>query len=269
MFLLSLYKVVRKRDYAIVAGNGGLGDYLAMSGAVRWLHSQPDRESTYFACSPYRITNVKYLFRDLDNFHIVKYGSSPMGFIKGSRSRRRKMHVTLWGGFQRWQGRLLRQGLDHRNNHWLEGWYKEIGVPYRAKYENFYVRRDEEREEAVFKRLGIDPSEKYKLIIKDRVTTKWKTKQRFKPSTSLPTGFKQINPNNIAWNRHTLIFDWMGVIENANILETVDTGWMHLMKLMMLKPKEDRVKIINASRGVPCIQGKYFNDDWDNGWVIT
>jgi hypothetical protein len=262
--------VGNKRDYAIVSGNGGLGDYLAMSGAVRWLHSQPDRKSTYFACAHPRLSHVKYLFRDLKNFHVVSYGKNGLkGFIKGSRSRKRKMHVTLWGGFPRWINCLKRQGLDPKRNHWIQGWYSELGVPYKARYENFYIRRDKEREESVFKRLGISPDDDYKLIIRDRYNTRWKCRQRFTPSTSCPKDFKSINPNSLPWNRRTLIFDWMGVIEHANIIETVDTSWMHLAKLMMLKSNENRVKIINKSRGVACIEGEYFNDPWDNGWVIT
>lgn len=258
------------RDYAIVAGNGGLGDYLAMSGAVRWLHSQPDRKFTYLACNHPRSSNVRYLFRDLKNFHVVSYGKNgPMGFIKGSRSRGRKTHVTLWGCMSRWTGRLRRQGLDPEYNHWIQGWYSELGVPYRARYENFYIRRDKEREESVFKRLGISPDDNYKLLIRDRFNTRWKCRQRFRPSTSLPTDCKQINPNSLPWSRNTLLFDWMGVVEHASIIETVDTSWMHLVKLMMLKSNENRVKIINKSRGVACMGGEYFNDPWDNGWIVT
>ena len=61
-----------------------------------------------------------------------------------------------------------------------------------------------------------------------------------------------------------LIFDWMGVIEKAKEIYTVDTSFFHLIKSMRL-PQE---KFYVHSRKTIAIGQDYINSEFDNNWTM-
>lgn len=251
-----------------LANNSGLGDYILMNGATRYVAAQPDVEHVDLLCigDHNKFRNISWMYRDSPNItvHPEPAGSS----IKRSRKKIRRRgkafphsekRVFFWGSPLWWE-MMPRFGLDTANNCWPELFYAAHEAPFSARHEHFFIKRDFEREERLFNSLNLPNDyvfcsdqcsyEDFKLNIKTKMTV-------FKPSSLKDYFFGD-----------DYIFDWMTVIERAKEIHTVDTSWLHLIKSMRL----DKPKYYYHARFGPYMQNiftsPYINDDYDNGWEI-
>ena len=126
-------------------------------------------------------------------------------------------------------------------------------TPYACRYKHYHLQRDKDRESRLSSSL--DLPEKYAFCVDD--TRKAKYNMEWK--TDLPI----VNPlENPIW-QDTLIFDWLGVIEGASEIHTVDTSWLHLIRTLQLNIP----KFYYQVRELIMIQEGYLNDDHDKGWT--
>lgn len=252
----------------IVAHNNGLGDLIVMNGCVRHLASEHD--VTYLICFESRLKHYEFMYRDDPNIILC---SKP--HPKNSRQARLRQNVaseeiknenqdidwsagfrrTYWTTPAEWIKYAKKLNLVHNDilPIWPELFYAIMRVPYETRYQAYHMLRDKKREDELMSML--DLPEKYAFVIDD--TRKFKYKLNMK--TDLPI----INPLDFPFWNHTLIFDWAKVIEGASEIHTVDTSWMHLIRMLQL----DVPKFYYDVRGLIMIGEGYLNDDFDKGWT--
>ena len=251
-----------------LANNCGLGDYILMNGATRYIVEQPEVEHVDLLCLSNHNKYIQVQRMYQDEPRITVHGEPCHGVPasaqrrkarkRGKAFRHHEHRVFLWEE-ERWCKAMLDRQLDpDKKNCWPELFYMLHGAPFSARHEHFYVDRDREKEDELFKELKL-PS-KYAICI-DRTSGET---LNFHPDTNLMV-FKPRYRSDVFEKYY--IWDWMSVIERAEEIHTIDTGWLHLLKSMRLKQpkfyyhyKAGKYKNIRTS----C----YINDEYDNGWQI-
>lgn len=255
-----------------LANNSGLGDYILMNGATRYVAAQPEVDNVHLLCigTHNKFTNVKWMYRDDPN--IIVYPEPPHNSLSHAR-RKIKRHgkrfarqfpdlhkrAFFWNT-QDWRDMMPRFGLDCEKNCWPELFYAAHQAPYSARHEYFHIDRDKDKEDKLFNSLNL-PSE-YAFCVD--VGSRGSYRINFS-NTKLPIFKPHSRPDLIkSYN----IFDWMTVIENAAEVHTLDTSWLHLIKQMKLDKKKyfHHVRHINDLKNV--LTSRYINDEYDNGWEI-
>ncbi len=247
--------------------NTGLGDHILMSGAVRHLLSYYD--IVRLVVFKRKVSNVKYLFRDEPRIQIWEEPDA----LTGKHAQRKAKTLRRNHAKEGWETRLFfysimkdwpylmeRAGLDKQKDNWHQLFYQTLDVDFHHRYESFYIERNHEREDEIYKKVIQEHGKDYSFVCK-------KTNKGFRDLTfsDKEDQLPKIIPDH--FKEQTLLFDWMKVIEKAKIIHTIDTSWMHLIKSMRLKP-ENRIKVFHRYvRDVPANNGDYINDKWDNGWI--
>ena len=254
----------------LMSHNSGLGDFVLMNGAVNFVSENFNESHLLTMARGQKLSNVKHLYKDT-SINILGIGPASSFTSAGKAIRRyqnhyrnpQKMNGQRWDirrsffwGTNKWQSQGVNAyGLHPRKNHWCETFYAAFGVPYEARYTHFSFKRDRDREKKLESALRL-PSE-YSLLFDQTNITNYRSSVR-------STRYQTIRARNIGWDT---IFDWMGVIENAKEIFTVDTSWFHLIKQMRL----DMPRYYVWARDVPynnLTSSNYLNDDYDSGWEI-
>jgi len=95
------------------------------------------------------------------------------------------------------------------------------------KWKNTMYERDMEREEKLYKELGLEYGEKYNLV-----NTSFRSDGSGKVDINIDNSYKTIEMKNI---KPYSLFDWSYVIENATEIHTVSTSILFLLELLDLK----------------------------------
>tara|TARA_R110000824_G_scaffold288465_4_gene476359 strand:+ start:158 stop:931 length:774 start_codon:yes stop_codon:yes gene_type:complete len=248
-------------EKCIIAHNTGLGDHIMMNGAVRSLLDIYDE--VYILTYNKKVKNVRHMYRDEPRIYVVPEKDAE-GAQQAQKKIRKLQHqyrlegfdtrMFFWPYMNHWKDIIKKVGLDPVESCWCEAFYKAVDVDYKERYASFHFERDNNREREIFKRLKL-PKE-YIFVAKKRANRRI---HDFKLDTDLPI----IDPDSFRF--HSLVFDWMSVIENATEIHTIDTSWFHLIKSMRLNNKP---KFFHRyARPVPACGENYLNDEYDNGWT--
>lgn len=248
----------------VIAHNNGLGDLIVMNGCVRWLASKYD--TVYLTCFNTRQKHYEFMYRDDDNIKLIVKRRPRNG--RQARLRQNAAFKTTveenpdvtWefrrcylASFEEWRKALNKFDLKESETTWPELFYKVMHVPHSCRYTHFHMIRDYQAESELINRLNLP--ERYAFCVND--TRKYRYGLTF--NTELPV----INPMSFPFWKSTLLFDWMGVIERATEIHTVDTSWMHLTRLLQLKVP----KFYYATRELILNGERYLNDHYDEGWI--
>jgi hypothetical protein len=255
---------------ALMCHNSGLGDFVLMNGAVNFVSENFDESHLVAMARDQKLLNIRHLYKDT-SVNILGIGPASSFQSAGKAIRRyqnhyknpQKMNGQKWDtrrcffwGTDKWESQGINAyGLHPRNNHWCETFYAAFGAPYEARYTHFSFKRDRDREKRLENTLGL--RDKYSLLFDQANIRNFRL-----PIKS--ANYETIRATTFGWDT---IFDWMGVIENAQEIFTIDTSWFHLIKQMRL----DIPKYYIWARGVPyinLISSGYLNDDYDSGWEI-
>jgi len=134
----------------------GLGDHIALSGLVREIIKEDEPDNVYIACLTHNINNVRKLYADLPNVHIVDagghlgaHGNPVSHWIKNNGPHRIiKIGHEDWGRLEgAWDGYV-----DTKV-------YMAAGYDIRLRWNNFRYQRDMDAEEAAFKKLNPNDEE--------------------------------------------------------------------------------------------------------------
>tara|TARA_R100000951_G_scaffold116599_1_gene129262 strand:+ start:1869 stop:2693 length:825 start_codon:yes stop_codon:yes gene_type:complete len=258
-----------------LANNSGLGDYIFMNGATRWISSQSNIEHVDLLCigDHNKFRNISWMYRDNPKITVhPEPVPKPPTHRRGRKKIKRRAksfpdshkRVFYWD-LSRWWKEMPRFNLDRRNNCFPELFYAAHEVPFCARHENFFIERDFEREEKLFDSLNL-PSD-YAFCVE--------TSSERNHGLNVKSDLFVFKPHIKTKNRSKgyffgddYIFDWMTVIERAKEIHAVDTSWFHLIKSMRL----DKPKYYHHVRVGPYMQNvftsPYVNDNYDNGWEI-
>ena len=244
--------------------NTGLGDYILMSGAVRHLLSS--YEEVHLVVVLRNLKNVSFLYRDEPRIVIIEARNPQSAhhgqlmartYAKKYREEGNDALVFFWARMNHWTGHIKAMGLDPSNNNWCEAFYKGLNISYSERYNSFYIKRDLEQEELVYERVVDNFGPNYSFVVD--------TTKRGVRAICISDDENTVNPRYC--KVPTLLFDWMTVIERASMIHTVDTSYMHLIKQMRLKDKDQLKFFHRYARDCPGTNGDYINDNWDDGWI--
>jgi len=181
----------------------GLGDHIVCAAMIRELYKKyPHLE---LAVKDRNYSSIKHLFSDLDiTYHLVQNDQECVA----------RYHTKP----------TLRIGFNGVTVDWEKSFYDQLGMEYSTRYDNFYLQRDPAREKSLEDNL--DLPEEYCFVCD---TTSERT-------YDLPT---QSNLPKVKLEPITdSIFDWVGVIEKATEIHTVDTSVFQLIKQLRLGCKK-------------------------------
>jgi|TARA_R110000824_G_scaffold82753_1_gene207339 hypothetical protein len=256
----------------LIAHNNGLGDCILMSGGIRHLATIFDEVSLICIGDHNIFRQVSYLHRDVSNINVIgepKARNFQMGRKKIERYRKRhpNWHVRgFWWHPSEFPRHANQFGLDPNTHSWPELFYTYMvggamkeHMGYNHRYDSFHVLRDYDKEQRL----------KEELLLPDRyvfvVEAGSNCRHPYHPDGTQYPVFKPSHRSDL-FDRYT-IFDWMGVIEDAEEVYALDTSWFHLMKQMRLqKPKFYINRRTAPMSGLTTTN--YLNDEWDNGWEV-
>jgi hypothetical protein len=178
----------------------GLGDYFVCNGLVRYVHSINNYNIT-LVVKKHNLETIKALYSDLNfKYMIVEKDSdvNPTGY------------------------NYAKIGFEHcKIDNWEKSFYDQIKLDYLNRYKYSLLPRNQKRENYIFNKLDIKSDYafcnaaysggEYKIDIK--------------------TEYQKIYLKNITNN----LLDWIGVIENAKEIHTIDTSVFQMIKNMNIK----------------------------------
>jgi hypothetical protein len=107
--------------------------------------------------------------------------------------------------------------------------YYVSGVPVTNWHENVNIKRNHEREQKVFDVYGIDKMKEY-VLINPMFGTPPSYKLRNTITQNIKTKYQQIIPNYEIDSKNNInVFDWIGIIENAIEIHTVETAFCYFV----------------------------------------
>jgi hypothetical protein len=193
----------------------GLGDHIICNGMVR--HFCKKYDSVVLFCYSNYYENVNYMYRDLDNLDIFDFNSDNeiVNFI-----HRNNLQCNLIKtGFDKLDSYLDRMTFD-------EAFYEIAGLDFNVRFDKFYFERDEEREDLVCKTLNPD-NEKYIFVLDS-------------PDRGYSIDMEKVTKDYkiIRNDPQFLMFDYIKLLENAEEIHTMQTGFLDLINsYKMDKPK--------------------------------
>lgn len=202
----------------------GLGDHIICNGLVRYFCDK--HKLIYLFCYEHYVNNIEFMFRDINNLKILPFKSEDE--IKNFIFNRKDVANNLIRiGFEN----LLT--LPDNIISFDQAFYYLASLNFDIRYNKFYIERDFNKEEIVYKELNPD-NEKYIFIVDDPIRNFVIDRKK------INSNFKIIE-NNINFG----IFDYFKILENAEEVHCMQTGFMDLIcSIVLNKPKIYRHKYV-------------------------
>ena len=157
------------------------------------------------------------MYRDIDNLEIFDFATEPeiVNFIQ-----RNNLHNSLIRtGFEKLDFYLDRMTFD-------QAFYEMIDLDFQIRFDEYYFQRDEEREDLVCKTLN--PNDEKYIFYMDAPERGYEIDMR-----KVGQDYKIIRNDS-----QFLMFDYIKLLENAEEIHTMQTGFLDLINsYKMNKPK--------------------------------
>lgn len=176
----------------------GLGDHIICNGLVRSLINP--NEEYYMFVKEHNLESVKFMYRDILNLKFIIANDDYANQILEDK----KEKIII--------------GFKNINKNWDEFFYNQYDINFENRWDKFYVLRNNEREEKLYKKLNPN-DEKYILIHNkgsdniDRINYKL-----------INNNFKKIFIENFTDN----IFDYLTLIEKSEEIHCIESSF-HLL----------------------------------------
>jgi hypothetical protein len=182
----------------------GLGDHIVCNAIVRKLHKK--YKKIKLAVLHHNLSSVKQLYRDID------VELCPVN----SDSDCEKMYKN---------NKFIRIGFENcKLPNWEESFYEQMNIDYSYRFSHFFIERDYERENLLEQKLELTG--------------------KFSFHNNSYSGGK-IEINSISFLHKIFlspitdsIFDWIGVLEKAEEIHTIDSAIFQLIKQLNLNSKK-------------------------------
>lgn len=181
----------------------GLGDHIVCNAIVRKIYSK--NESVTLAVKPHNLISVQSLYKDTN-----------IDFLVGEDHEIESLYEKY---------DVLRIGFENCNEfNWERSFYKQMNIDYAERYTNFYIQRNFQAEKQLEDQLNL-PNE---FAFCNTLYSGGEISMKIKSSLS------KIYLSKITDN----IFDWIGVLEKATEIHTIDSSIFHLVKQLNLNSKK-------------------------------
>jgi hypothetical protein len=203
----------------------GLGDHIICNGLVRFFYSS--HAEIFLFCLSNNYENIKYMFRDLENLHLLKFNNEKeiQNYIDENSNI---MNDLLSVGYYNQKYYTLLQQITFD-----KCFYFQACLNFDIRFSEFNYERNYISEEKVYKKLNPN-DEAYILVFDD-------------PSRGFVVNDNKINSKlKIIRNDYNyLMFDYLKLIENATEIHAMQSGFLDLINSYKLsKPKIFRHRYI-------------------------
>jgi len=206
----------------------GLGDHIVCNGLVRALYDR--HEKVILAVKTHNYSSVKQLYRDLENMRFHKVTSDAECIAEYKKQP------------------FVRVGFENCRSDWEKSFYDQVGLDYSDRFSKFYISRDLEREKDLEDKLNLP--EEYAFVNRTASTGS----NNIELKTNLP--LVELQPITDS------LFDWIGVIEKAKEIHTIDSSIFQLIKQLTVKGNKFfyDMRKVDPTRTTPTFE--------DSGWII-
>lgn len=208
----------------------GLGDHIMCHGIVREYCKKYEKVAIF--CLPHNFSSVSFMYRDLINLTILECDyDSPKKFLLQKTSQFDKLNydeIKIIGY----------QDLNKNSDTPLEmQFYQLAGVPFNKKWDSFYIKRDFEKERALFERVA--PRGDYVFVHED-ISRGFTINKELIGKDCAVLSADQGRTNNI--------IDYCTVIERAKEIHVIDSCFMFLIDFLPYNNPDQKLFIHRYSR---------------------
>lgn len=182
----------------------GLGDHIICNAIVRKYANEYDK--IYLFVKPHNYESIKFMYRDLNNIN----------FLIGDDNFAEKNVLNK---------NIIKIGFDklNRNIKFDRSFYEQVQMDFSKRWDNFYFKRDLNRESSIFKYYSIE--ENNYVFLHDDIDRSFK----------IPNINKELNIIRPEKNLTDNIFDYCYLIENAREIYCIDSSFKLLADSINLK----------------------------------
>lgn len=193
----------------------GLGDHIICNGMVRYFCELYDQVTLF--CYSHYANNVRYMFKDLENLIVLDFLN--------------EQEINLYIVDNNIQNDLIKIGFENLQHHLTyttfdKAFYILANLDFNIRFSKFYYQRNIEKENLVCKTLNPD-NKKYIFLMDD-------------PQRGFHIDMNKVSKkyNIIRNNYNFMMFDYIKLLENAEEIHTMQTGFLDLINsYKMNKPK--------------------------------
>ena len=203
----------------------GLGDHFVCNGLVRYIY-QHNRKDITLVVKKHNYETVKALYSDLNIKYMIVNTDSDVDSI----------------GYY-----YAKIGFEFCDiNKWEKSFYDQINLDYKTRYEYAFFPRNKERENNLINKLNI--KDEYIFCNTSCSDDDYKI--------NIDSKYKKIYLQKLTDN----LLDWIGVIENAKEIHTIDTAIFQMIKNLNLKNDKNFYNIRQKiGKGTPY---SFDNQNW-------
>lgn len=187
----------------------GLGDHVICNGLIREISKTYG--TVVLFVKEHNSKSVRFMFRDAQNINImIADDACAKNFINSNPEKK----VIIIG----------HEYLDRSDTakKFDRGFYEEAGFDFALRWKGFHVQRDIDQEQILFEKNGIDKDSKYLFVHDDKDLTK---------GSSINVDKIDKKNRKIVFADSSMtgnIFDYLGIIENAEEIHCIPSCFMFL-----------------------------------------
>jgi len=207
----------------------GLGDHITCNALVRNIAKNYDKVYLFYKSLPHHLPNLQYMYRDMGD---------KISFIGGMDWHDEFVDFYKWThpGIN-----YVRIGFEYLNKSLLnfdQAFYEQADIPFQKKFDDFYILRDEEKENQLFNKLN--PTKEPYIFVHQDLPRGIKLNLDYIKNKNLKIiePFSKYSKETTANNNDDLLFYYMKVIENAEEVHVMESAFKCLID-GFIKEKEN------------------------------
>lgn len=202
--------------------NLGLGDHIICNGFVRKLAENYNH--VYLFCKPHNYESVNFIYKDLYKLEVLKANDKLATDIMNLN----KFEFRIMGvkGDWSWDWEDINSIPPDDEPNMIHSFAKQVKLDVNARWDNYYVDRDNYREHVLFKELELKPNN-YIFVHEDK-------SRNCNINYNLIKSKLRVVTNSIVT---TNIFDYCKILENAKEIHCMDSSFRILCEHLNVTDK--------------------------------
>lgn len=196
----------------------GLGDHIVCNSIVRNICKKFSNQKIALFCTPRYVNAIKFMYSDIHNIEIISGDDGIAHEIIDTIPAQNKILIGHHHVLD-----MIKRGLTVE-----QGFFDQVGLKFKTKWDDFYISRNLQREEEIYKKLN--PSNEPYIFLHEDAERNFIVKRELFTNHNIPV----ITPD---MNLTDNIFDYITLIERAEEVHVIESCFMFLIDLILKKPR--------------------------------
>jgi len=184
----------------------GLGDHIICNGLIRSILERDNPKMLYLPVKECNLPSIISMYKDEDRIVLLPIDS------KANNTEYRSCYLFEDSANA---NKVYNIGFNNRRDDWDVSFYDCAGIPFEKRWTGFKLNRNTDEEKELERK--VNPSKEPFILVHDIYSVSTAT-------LKINTQFKVIKVTNISNN----IFNWCGLIEQAQEVHCIDSSFIHL-----------------------------------------